>query len=75
MLNTGQTKVDLNQVCYMDSYTVIHLQDRAHIDNCFPQAQDEMNIPENLCSDVTDSYSHTEEELSECETVIRGLFT
>ncbi|XP_042570824.1 serine/threonine-protein kinase OSR1-like [Cyprinus carpio] len=42
-------------------------KDRAHIDNCFSQAQDEMDIPENLCSDVTDSYSHTEEELSECE--------
>ncbi|XP_026076500.1 serine/threonine-protein kinase Nek2-like [Carassius auratus] len=42
-------------------------KDRAHTENCFPQAQDEMDIPENLCSDVTDSYSHTKEELSACE--------
>lgn len=59
----------------MDSYTGCVLQDRTCIDNSFPQAHDEMEIPESVCSDVIDSFSNTEEEFSDCEMVIKCLFT
>ncbi len=56
----------------MDSYTASVLQDIC-IDNSFPQAHDEMEIPESFCSDVIDSFSNTEEEFSDCEMVIKCL--
>ncbi|XP_059367629.1 uncharacterized protein LOC132106036 isoform X2 [Carassius carassius] len=57
-----------DQIGTTDSYSNKNgNKDRVHTEYCFPQAQDEMDVPENLCSDLTNSYSHTKEELSECE--------
>lgn len=52
------------------------LQDRTEIENNFSQAHSEIEIPECICDgDVMDSFSNTEEELLDCELVIRCLFT
>ncbi len=67
----GSNKADLNQVCYVDSYPACVLQDRT----CIDQAHEDMEIPESVCSDVIDSFSNTEEEFSDCEMVIKCLFT
>ncbi|XP_026093553.1 uncharacterized protein LOC113066103 isoform X3 [Carassius auratus] len=57
-----------DQIGTTDSYSNKNRnKDRVHTENCIHQAKDEMDVPENLCSDVTNSYSHTKEELSECE--------
>ncbi len=57
----------------MDSYTGCVLQDRTCMDYSFPQAHDEMEIPESVCSDVIDSFSNT--DFSDYEMVIKCLFT
>ena len=57
------------------------LQDRTIAANCCPQTPDEMNISESILSDqlemtssdLKDSSSPTEEELSVCEMVFIGF--